>query len=108
MIKIGAYKYWLLFYRYMDKKILAFDTRTNAWWKWTTPYPIKSLTVGTRLHFLLQLDISFDNDNNYVAPPKDTLLGVSFIWADREVDNDIGYYDDTVNEALDGLYDRHI
>ena len=105
MIKIAAYKYWLLFYRYMDKKILAFDTRTNAWWKWTTPYPIKSLTVGTRLHFLLQLDISFDNDNNYVAPPKDTLLGVSFIWADREVDNDIGYYDDTVNEALDGLGD---
>ena len=105
MIKIAVYKYWLLFYRYMDKKVLAFDTRTNAWWKWTTPYPIKSLTVGTRLHFLLQLDISFDNDNKYVVPPKDTLLGVSFIWADREVDNDIGYYDDTVNEALDGLGD---
>lgn len=121
MIKIATYKYWILFYRYMDKTILAFDTRSGSWWVWTTPYPIKSLTVGTRLHILMQIDFSRLVNNAIIWPsPKPSLLGVSFVWADYEVGlvyttgtdgfsqialNELGYHDDIIEGAINGDID---
>lgn len=119
IIKITTYKYWVLFYRYMDKTILAFDTRGGSWWVWTTPYPIKSLMVGTRLHILMQIDFSRLINNAIIwPPPKPSLLGVSFVWADYEVArvdipavpsflnetpiSNIGYYDDIIEDAING------
>ena len=74
----------------MNREILAFDTRDNTWWSWETPYPIKSLIADTRLRAILQID--------YISA---TLLGVPFIFADKEVTN-IGYYDDIIVKTLNG------
>ena len=89
-IKIITYKYYILLYKYMNREILAFDTRDNTWWSWETPYPIKSLIADTRLRAILQID--------YISA---TLLGVPFIFADKEVTN-IGYYDDIIVKTLNG------
>lgn len=111
-IRICTYKYWLLFYRHMDRQILALDTRDGSWWSWTTPYPTIAMSTGSRLHILMQLD--FMNDDSA------SLLGVPFIWTDRESQEitedgakfpefsdesmrEIGYYDDTVENAVNGL-----
>ena len=101
LIKIRTYKYWVLFYRYMDRTILMLDTRNGSWWKWSTPYPIRSITVGTKLHILMQLDYSLIKDKALYSPvpPKKTLLGVSYILSDSE---EVGYYDDTVENVLNG------
>ena len=82
----------------MDREILALDTRNNAFWIWTTPYPINSLFVDTRLHALFQIDF-------LKMPSK---LGVPFLWADREVEN-ILYEDDVIEDALTGrrIYTDH-
>ena len=119
-IKIKTYKYWILFHKYMDRKILAFDTRNSSWWIWTTPYPIRSLTVGSRLHVLMQIDFSPIQEGEIILPVrKASFMGVSFIFADRECNivmkddtfpelkdtpiTNIGYFDDTVDGALNGL-----
>ena len=120
MIRINTYKYWLLFHRYMDKEILALDTRNGTWWLWTTPYPIRSIMVGARLHVLMQLDFTPMQSIGMSFPVNPApLMGVSFVWTDKEVaivtDDDeefptlgdtpiknIGYYDDTVNRVLNG------
>lgn len=101
LIKIRTYRYWVLFYRYMDRTILMLDTRNGSWWKWSTPYPIRSITVGTKLHILMQLDYSLIKDKALYSPvpPKKTLLGVSYILSDSE---EIEYYDDTVENVLNG------
>lgn len=110
-IKMLSYRYWLLFYRYMDREILVFDTRTSAWWKWSTPYPIRQIIDDVHLHLILQIDYSAN----------DTLDGVSYIWKDHEdteytgtVKADIelpsnvksrkGYCDDIITNTLSGIY----
>lgn len=120
MIKICTYRYWLLFYRYMDNQILAYDTRYNAWWIWTTPYPIRELIVTNRLEALLQIDF---NPAYNLGP----LMGIRYLWTDDEVDLDAdvsgvfptltyeyeaneSYYDDVIEGALNGdikfIYDN--
>jgi hypothetical protein len=110
-IKMLSYRYWLLFYRYMDREILVFDTRTSAWWKWSTPYPIRQIVDDVHLHLILQIDYSATN----------TLDGVSYIWKDHEdteytgtvradvelpstVKSRKGYRDDTITNTLSGAY----
>lgn len=128
MIKICTYRYWLLFYRYMDNQILAYDTRYNAWWIWTTPYPIRELIVTSRLEALLQIDFNpVDNSQIILPPNKFPLMGVRYLWTDDEVDLDAdvsgafptltyeyeaneSYYDDVIEGALNGdselIYDN--
>ena len=99
MIKIVSYKYWILFYRYMDREILVFDTRSSSWWSWSTPYPIKSMTVNTNLYVLMQLDFSpLENNTIFVPPNTPSKLGVSFVLAE----NYLTYFDDTIANAIDG------
>lgn len=128
MIKICTYRYWLLFYRYMDNQILAYDTRYSAWWIWTTPYPIRELIVTNRLEALLQIDFNpVDNSQIILPPNKFPLMGVRYLWTDDEVDLDAdvsgafptltyeyeaneSYYDDVIEGALNGdselIYDN--
>lgn len=119
MIKIKMYRYWILFHRYMDTTILAYDTRNASWWKWETQYPIKQLTVDNRLRVIMQLDYSPIIEGSLVYPTTPLpLMGVEFLWTDDECavlydkgdfptieDNrlvNIGYYDDTVESCLNG------
>lgn len=128
MIKICTYRYWLLFYRYMDNQILAYDTRYNAWWIWTTPYPIRELIVTNRLEALLQIDFNpVDNSQITLPANKFPFMGVRYLWTDDEVDLDAdvsgafptltyeyeaneSYYDDVIEGALNGdselIYDN--
>lgn len=103
-IRITTYKYWILMYKYLDREILALDTRNGTWWVWTTPYPIRSIMVGSRLHILQQIDFSpISEEYAVVSPMKEApLMGVSYIWADLEVD-DMSYWDSTVTGAINGL-----
>lgn len=103
-IRINTYKYWILMHKYLDREILALDIRTGTWWVWTTPYPIRSIMVGSRLHILQQIDFSPISEEYAIVIPakKASLMGVSFMWADIEVDN-VSYLDDTVNGAINGL-----
>ena len=128
MIKICTYRYWLLFYRYMDNQILAYDTRYNAWWIWTTPYPIRELIVTNRLEALLQIDFNpVDNSQIILPANKFPFMGIRYLWTDNEVDLDTdvsgafptltheyeaneSYYDDVIEGALNGdsklIYDN--
>ena len=128
MIKICTYRYWLLFYRYMDNQILAYDTRYNAWWVWTTPYPIRELIVTSRLEALLQIDFNPVDDSQIILPAnKFPFMGIRYLWTDDEVDLDAdvsgafptltyeyeaneSYYDDVIEGALNGdselIYDN--
>ena len=103
-IRINTYKYWIVMYKYLDREILALDTRSGTWWRWTTPYPIRSIMVGSRLHILMQIDFSpISEEYTIVGPMKEApLMGVSFVWADKEID-EVGYWDSTVVGALNGL-----
>ena len=109
-IKMLSYRYWLLFYRYMDREVLVFDMRTNAWWKWSVPYPIRQITSDIHLHLTLQIDYS----------RKHSFGGVAYIWKDHEDTEHIGttdtrvelptseksrkgYRDDVVENTLNGL-----
>jgi hypothetical protein len=122
MIRINTYKYWILFHRYMDREILALDTRCGTWRSWSTPYPIRSIMVGSRLHVLMQMDFTHMGNVGMSFPVNPTsLMGVSFVWTDKEIqivtDDDegefptlgdtpianIGYYDDTVDKVLNGI-----
>lgn len=128
MIKICTYRYWLLFYRYMDNQILAYDTRYNAWWVWTTPYPIRELIITNRLEALLQIDFNpVDNSQIILPANKFPFMGIRYLWTDDEVDLDAdvsgafptltyeyeaneSYYDDVIEGALNGdselIYDN--
>lgn len=128
MIKICTYRYWLLFYRYMDNQILAYDTRYNAWWVWTTPYPIRELIVTNRLEALLQIDFNpVDNSQIILPANKFPFMGIRYLWTDDEVDLDAdvsgafptltyeyeaneSYSDDVIEGALNGdselIYDN--
>lgn len=118
-IKCTNYRYWLLFHKYLDKEILAFDTRSNTWWRWTTPYPIRQLSVGSRLHVIMQMDYNPVSEMSiHIPPQKPSLMGVDFLYTDEEVDltyeinefpeldytpiANIGYYDDTIDGILNG------
>ena len=103
-IRIATYKYWILMHKYLDREILALDTRNGTWWVWTTPYPIRSIMVGSRLHILQQIDFSpITEEYAIVSPMKEApLMGISYIWADLEVD-DVSYWDSTVTGAINGL-----
>ena len=89
-IKIIAHKYWIMFYKYMDKEILLLDTRSNTWWTLTTPYPIRSISAGQKFSVLMQVDY-------LPAANKTSLLGVSFVLGDEEK-----YFDDIVKDTLSG------
>lgn len=103
-VKMCSYRYWLLFYRPMDRTILTLDTRTGAWWKWSTPYPIKELIVDLHLHLLLQIDNSQGSFKQ----------GVYYVWRDHEdtvyenmldlVDTSTGYCDDVLENTISGAY----
>lgn len=82
-IGIKTYKYWVLFYRYLGNEILFIDTRSGGWWKFTTPYPICSLTVDSRLRVMMQLNSDTES-----------LLGVSYLFIDKESGP---YIDDVVS-----------
>lgn len=107
-IKIVTYRYWTLFYKYYDREILVFDTRNNAWWVWTTPYPIRSITVDTQLKVLLQIDFSpieVNDDVTQIATivKKAPYMGIEYVLADEEF---MGYYDDIVDGALNGISEQ--
>lgn len=103
-ISINTYKYWIIMHKYLDREIYALDTRDGTWWRWTTPYPIRSIMVGSRLHVLMQINFSpITQPFTIVEPAKyPSLMGVSFVFADKEVD-DVTYWDSTVSGALNGL-----
>lgn len=103
-IRINTYKYWIVMHKYLDREILALDTRSGTWWRWTTPYPIRSIMVGSRLHILMQIDFSpISEEYTIVGPIKEApLMGVSFVWADKEID-EVSYWDSTITGALNGL-----
>ncbi len=108
-IKIITYRYWILFYRYMDREILALDTRGATWWVWSVPYPIKKLINDGRLHLLLHVEgIAFNNH------------GTRFLWADREssmylndkdfpelLASEFKYKDDVLSDSLSGDYESY-
>lgn len=106
-IKICTYRHWMLFYKHMDREVLALDTRGGTWWLWSVPYPIMDITVDSRLHFLLNVrGLDFNNQ------------GMRFLWADKEskmyldtegnfpelADTDFVYKDDTLDNSLSGDY----
>lgn len=93
MIKMCTYKYWVFIYKYMSRDVLVFDTRGGAWWSITTQYPIIKMLAGTRLHVLMRIDPLNETEAS--------LLGVSFIFTDREI-NAIDYYDDVVADTING------
>lgn len=107
-IKIEVYRYWLLFYKYMSREILVFDTRNNAWWTLETPYPIRQVSSGERLRVIMQID--YKQSSNLL--PAD---GVSFIFADDESraifkngefpelnEEILEYVDDIIPDTLNG------
>jgi hypothetical protein len=117
-IKIESYKYFILFYKYLDKEILVLDTRNGGWWIWSTPYPIKSIVSDSRLHVLMQMDFS-PIENGAIQMSNLSLSGVSFVFTDREISMitsedttfpELGdapvankdYHDDTVDGVLNG------
>jgi hypothetical protein len=87
-IRIDTYKYFLLFHRHFGRDIIAFDTRNSSWWRWQTPYPIRSLFTNDGLRPLLQIDF---------RGTKPSLLGVPYV-----LRNDITYTDDIVENSLNG------
>ena len=92
-IKICAYNYWLLFYKYLDTEILALDTRSGSWWSWSVQYPIRSITADEQLHLLLQIDYNPKSVSQ-------SLGGVSF----ASTKQNVPYNDDIVANTLTGKY----
>ena len=108
-IKMLTYRYWLMLYRNMDRIILLLDTRTGIWWKWSTPYPIKSIINAGCLQVMMQVD--FSND--------ESLGGVSYVLKDHDniqytgviedefkplgsIKSRTGYQDDIVEGTING------
>ena len=96
MIKATTYSYWILFYRYLDNKMLLLDTRSNTWWKWETPYPIITISGRDNLCILMELELQ-QNDPNYQF----SLCGVSFLYCNRSYNE---YQDDVIEDYTDGSY----
>ena len=94
MVKILSHKFWLIFYKYMDKQMLLFDFRNGSWWRWTTPYPIYSLySDKDELHAIFWLDYL---TGNLSTIPK-TQAGCHYVFAD-----DVEYVDDIRAQTLNG------
>lgn len=95
-IKIMTFSYWICFYRYFDNQILLIDTRSNSWWKWTTPYPIIKLNNDGNLTVIMQIEKS-----KYAEDYLSSLGGVSYLYCD------LSYYlyqDDVLDDYIDGTY----
>ena len=99
-IKMIVYRYWIFFYKYMDNILLLLDTRNGTFWPWKTPYPIRELSVDTRLHVLFHINLSDGQSKN----------GVPFLLADEEVDTLSSYGDYIIDNALSGekIYTDHV
>lgn len=94
-IKIVMYNYWMLFYKYMDREILVFDTRNSSWWIWSTPYPIKQLNyINGELHAIFQVDGTPSSN--------DTHAGVKFILMSHG--KYLSYKDDIIKDTISGAY----
>lgn len=71
-IKIHQYKDWVFIYIENNPIIYIIDIRNSSWWKWTLPYPIRSLiTSEQELMFLCivrnrSVICTFDFDDNSV------------------------------------------
>jgi hypothetical protein len=76
-IKITPYRFWLIFYRYLDRDILAYDTRNGSWWKWSTQYPIISMRADSRLRIVMKVEY-LPNDTKASPGMRE------FLWSDRE------------------------
>lgn len=102
-VKLKVYRHWLLMYKYYDRTIFAFDTRSGSWWKWTTPYPIKSMMTTSRLYLLMQVDFSPISQPYAVVTPPDKIpyLGLNFIFADKEIES-LSYIDDVLVDTING------
>lgn len=100
-IAIKSYKYWVFFYKYMDREILFVDTRTGGWWRYITPYPIHSIVVGSRLRVIMQLDANPTLSTGCVS-----LLGVSYLFTDKE--SDLTYEDDVAFGFHSGITEEVI
>lgn len=113
-IKIVNYQYWTLFYRYMDREILVLDSRNGSWWIWNTQYPIRRISVTDRMYIVMEVD--FNPIEVPLIKDVDNMLGISFLWSDREIDlplsydktfpvieeSEITYQDDVIEKTLNG------
>lgn len=91
-IKITLYGQNILFYKYMAKDILVFDTRNGSWWKWTLPYPIRQLQATDHygiysLIAYLQIDFTaheygklIHSENDGYLPSRLSTLGNMFVF----------------------------
>lgn len=100
MIKITNYRYWTMFYKYMDRTILIYDVRNGAWWKWKTPYPIKQILATDDLTILMHIDYPLNFDVNNVS--YESVQGVAYLLADRVFEL---YGDDVLVDTVTGSYD---
>ena len=89
-IKITTHKYWIMFYKYMDREILLLDTRGGTWWTLITPYPIRSVSNNSVLQILMHIDY-------LPTEKKSSLLGVPFSFGEND-----GYFDDVIDNTLSG------
>lgn len=93
MIRLATYKYWVFFYKFLSREILVFDTRNGSWWRWETQYPVKKITVGDTLSFLLQVDF----DPLQVPGKEGTKLGMPFELKEFEE-----YSDEVIEDSING------
>lgn len=110
-IKMLTYRYWLLLYRFMDRTILMLDTRTGAWWKWSTPYPIKQIIVNLHLYIIMQIDYLDGQSLNgvsYVLKDTEDIILSEMANTDFQLPMNIksreGYKDDVVERTSNGSY----
>ena len=123
-IKICTYKHWILFYKYMDREILLFDTRNSSWWPLKVQYPIlrllsKKIDSDVRLTMISQIDFSpINNGKITVMATRNTLRGHQFLFADKETkisyddesfptmeENSIEYADDVFVDTITGEFE---
>lgn len=93
MIRLATYKYWVFFYKFLSREILVFDTRNGSYWRWETQYPVKKITVGDTLSFLLQVDF----DPLQVPGKEGTKLGMPFELKEFEE-----YSDEVIEDSING------
>lgn len=98
-IKMLAYRYWQIFYRYMDRQILLLDIRNMSWWKWTTPYPIRKILGGEDLSFIFQVDFLLRRDMSRFTK---SYGGVTFTLDETKID----YKDDVLPGTVNGEYEE--
>lgn len=107
-VKILLYGQLILFYKYLAKDILVFDTRNGSWWKWTVPYPIRQLQVADHdgvysLIAHMQIDYSIyeygkriQSERYGYIPSRISTLGQAFVFDQ----NAAVYQDELVPGAL--------